>query len=85
MYREIAFCPGAVAAGTSTTIPDGAPDIGVIVGVTLFRGSDGTVAAAEVAATATRVDARTITLDVDTMTRDILVLKYLDLLTYPIP
>jgi len=42
----------------------------------LFRGSDGTAAAAEVAVTVTRVDKDTIRLDVATLTRDLLTLLY---------
>jgi len=73
---EISFCPGAVTAGTNIDLPSGAPPIDRIINATLFRGSDGTAAAQEVAATATKVDENTITLDINTVTRDILALRY---------
>jgi len=84
-FEEVAFCPGAVSAGVNIDLPSGSPPIENIVGATLFRGSDGTVAAAEVAAVATKVDENTITLDVDTLTRDVLILKYIAVRTYHKP
>jgi len=72
----IAWCPGAVAAGTNIDLPAGSPPIRKIYNATLFRGSDGTVAAAEVSVTATRVVRNTITLNVATLTGDLLVLRY---------
>jgi len=76
-FVEVSFCPGAVTSGSNIDLPSGSPPISKIVDCTLFRGSDGTVAAAEVSATATKVDSDTITLDVDTTTRDLLVLRYI--------
>ena len=72
----VVFAPGAVAAGNSIDLPDGSPPIDRIVHAELFRGSDATNPAESVAATATKVDENTITLDVDTTTRDLLVLEY---------
>jgi len=72
----IAFAPGAVTAGTAITLPTGCPPIRDVINGTLFRGSDGTVAAAEVAVVISRVAANQISLDVDTLTRDILVVSY---------
>jgi len=76
-YVEVAFCPGAVMAGTNIDLPPGSLPISKIVDCTLFRGSDATNPAAEVAATATKIDENTIQLDVDTTTRDLLVLRYI--------
>jgi hypothetical protein len=74
--KQVSFAPGAVAAGTNIDLPAGSDPIGVIYNATLFRGSDGTAAAAEVTVTATKVDRDTIKLDVATLTRDLLVLRY---------
>jgi len=84
-FEQISFCPGAVAAGTNIDLPSGSPPIENIVNATLFRGSDGTVAAAEVAVTATKVDENTITLDAATTTRDVLILRYIAVRTYHKP
>jgi len=81
----VAFCPGAVTAGTNIDLPSGSPPIRNIVNVTLFRGSDGTAAAAEVSATPTKVDRDTIRLNVDTYTRDLLVIRYLAERSYHLP
>lgn len=78
MVVEIVFEPGAVTAGTNISIPNDAPPIGRILSAAIFRGSDATVAAAWVAGvSATKVDDRTITLNVDTTSRDVLVLRYI--------
>jgi len=76
MPAIITWAPGTVVAGTNIDLPSGSPPIRRIYGATLFRGSDGTVAATEVTVSATRVDKNTITLDVDTTTRDLLTLRY---------
>jgi len=76
MPAFVPFCPGAVAAATNITIPAGSPDIRDIIGGTLFRGSDGTAAAAEVAVVITRIGRRIIQCDVATTTRDVLVVQY---------
>ena len=73
---SIEWAPGAVTAGTNIDIPAGAAKISGIISAEIFRGSDGTAAAAKVAATATKVDEDTITLDVDTTALDLLVLRY---------
>jgi len=73
----IAFCPGAVTKGTNIDVPAGSPSIRTIINATIFRGSDGAVAAAEQAVTVTRVDRDTIQCNVDTLTRDLLVVRYL--------
>lgn len=75
--RTVVFAPGAVTAGSNIDLPEGSPAIQEVVNAEIFRGSDGTAAAAKVAATPTKVDADTITLDVDTTTRDLLVLRYI--------
>jgi len=76
-FVEVAFCPGAVTAGNGIDLPSGSLPISKVIGCTLFRGSDGTAAAAEVSATPTKVDSNTIKLDVDTTARDLLVLRYI--------
>lgn len=75
--QMIAFAPGAVTAANPIDIPAGMPAIEGVKSAEIFRGSDGTAAAAKVAAVPTKVDADTIKLDVDTLTRDLLVLRYL--------
>jgi len=72
----VAFCPGAVTAGTAITLPTGCPPVRDVIDGTLFRGSDGTAAAAEVAAVISRVAANQVKLDVATTTRDVLVVSY---------
>ena len=75
--REVSFSPGTVAAGTAISLPAGAPPIEVILDTSLFRGSDGTVAATDVMATATRVTDTSFSLDVATTARDKLSLRYI--------
>jgi len=76
MARTIAFAPGSTTAGDAIDVPSGSPPIAEVINAEIFRGSDGTAAAAKVAATPTKVDTNTIKLDVDTTTRDLLVLRY---------
>lgn len=75
--RTVVFAPGGTTAGDGIDVPSGSPPIAEILNAEIFRGSDGTAAAAKVAATATKVDANTIKLDVNTLTRDLLVLRYI--------
>jgi len=72
----ITFAPGAVSAGTDLDLPAGSPPLKSVRDAVLFRGSDGTAAAAEVAVTVTVVDKDTIRLNVATLTRDLLTLLY---------
>jgi len=75
---EIVFNPPETELpGTPIDVPSGSPPIGEIISAEIFRGSDGTNAAAKVDATATKVDANTIKLDVITRARDLLVLRYI--------
>jgi len=74
--KTIAFAPGAVTAGLTIDVPAESLPIDGMVNAEIFRGSDGTAAAASVAAVATKVDKNTVTLDVDSLTRDLLVLRY---------
>ena len=76
MPAFVSFCPGAVTKATDIDLPAGSPSIRRIIDGTLFRGSDGTAAAAEVAVVVTKVDRDTIQLDADTQTLDILVVQY---------
>ena len=77
MPKSVAWAPGAVTAGAGIDLPATSPSIDAVLNCTLFRGSDGTAAAAGVAAVPTKVDVNTITLDVDTLARDLLELRYL--------
>ncbi|RLA79312.1 MAG: hypothetical protein DRG33_04200 [Deltaproteobacteria bacterium] len=75
--RTVVFAPGAKDANTNIDLPSGSPAIQEVKNAEIFRGSDGTAAAAKVSATPTRVDADTVKLDVATLTRDLLVLRYI--------
>ena len=75
--RTVVFAPGAKSAGDEIDLPAGSPSIAEVKNAEIFRGSDGTEAAAKVSATATKVDANTIKLDVATTSRDLLVLRYI--------
>ncbi|MCD6138525.1 MAG: hypothetical protein J7J91_08175 [Deltaproteobacteria bacterium] len=75
--RTAVWAPGAVSAGDGIDLPAGSPSIAEVKNAEIFRGSDGSAAAEKVAATPTKVDANTIKLDVDTTTRDLLVLRYI--------
>jgi len=74
--RTVVWAPGAKSAGDEIDLPAGSPSIAEVKNAEIFRGSDGTNAAAKVAATPTKVDADTIKLDVATTDRDLLVLRY---------
>ena len=75
--RTVVWAPGAVTKDNNIDLPAGSPSIAEVKNAEIFRGSDGTNAAAKVAATPTKVDADTIKLNVDTTTRDLLVLRYI--------
>ncbi|RLJ02278.1 MAG: hypothetical protein DRP08_04695 [Candidatus Aenigmatarchaeota archaeon] len=75
--RTVVWAPGAVTKDNNIDLPAGSPAIQEVKNAEIFRGSDGTAAAAKVAATPTKVDADTIKLNVDTTTRDLLVLRYI--------
>ena len=73
------IAPGATTAGDTINLPDGAPAIDKIVNAFIFRGSDASDAASIVTCTATKVKTSdtSITLDVDTTDRDLIVLYYI--------
>ena len=70
------IAPGATTAGNAISLPSGAPKIDKVVSAFIFRGSDATTAASIVTCTATKASETTITLDVDTTARDIIILYY---------
>ena len=71
------IAPGATTAGDTISIPDGAPAIDKIVNAFIFRGSDASTAASIVTCTATKASDTSITLDVDTTNRDLIILYYI--------
>jgi len=75
--RTVVWAPGAKSADTNIDLPAGSPSIAEVKNAEIFRGSDGSAAAAKVAATPTKVDADTIKLNVATTDRDLLVLRYI--------
>jgi len=83
MVVEISFAPGAVAAGGNIDLPAGAPPIDEIIDAVIFEGNavneggTATYTIGPVAATATKVDENTITLDVATTAYSLLILKYI--------
>ena len=70
------IAPGATTAGDTISLPSGAPAIDKVVSAFIFRGSDASAAASIVTCTATKASETAITLDVDTTTRDIIILYY---------
>ena len=76
MSIEVTWAPGAVGATTDFDLPANSPAIEAVISAVLMRCSDGTAAAAEVAAVPTKIDENTIQLDVATQTLDLLTLKY---------
>jgi len=76
--RTVVWAPGAKAAGDNIDLPPGSPPIAEVKNAEVFRGSDGSTAAGKVDVyTVTKVDANTITIDVATTDRDLLVLRYI--------
>jgi len=82
MAVEITFAPGAVTAGTNINLPSDAPPIDQILDAVIFEGNavneggTATYTIGPVAATATKVDDNTITLNVNTTAYSLLVLRY---------
>jgi len=75
--RTVVWAPGAKSADTNIDLPPGSPSIAEVKNAEIFRGSDGSAAAAKVAVTPTKVDADTIKLDKATTDRDLLILRYI--------
>ena len=80
---EVSFAPGAVTAGSNIDLPTGYPPIAKVISAVIFRGhavdegGTATYTIGPVSATPTKVDDNTITLDVDTVAEDLLIVKYI--------